>query len=70
MPGCPKKGTYREFWNCGPQNIPRLYQNSEFLNIYIYDNIYGPAWGGILSFPRTGLLLRGGIVKQEIYRYI
>ena len=51
MPGCPKKGTYWEFWNCGPQNRPRLYQNSEYIYIYIYDNIYGPAWGGILSFP-------------------
>ena len=36
MPGCQKKGTYREFWNCGPQNIPRLYQNSEYMYISQY----------------------------------
>ena len=38
MSGCPKKGTYREFWDCGPQKIPRLHQNSEY--IYINMTIY------------------------------
>ena len=83
MPGYPKKGTYREFWNCGPPKIQGLHQNCEYIYIYIcifihisinickYDNIYGPAWGCIQSFPRKGLFLRGGIVKQgaDIYIY-
>ena len=66
MPGCPKKRTYIEFWNCGPQNIPNY---SKIVKIFIYDNIYGLAWGGILSFPRKGLFMRGGIVKQGAHIY-
>ena len=39
------------------------------MKIFIYDNIYGLAWGGILSFPRKGLFMRGGIVKQGAHIY-
>ena len=49
---------------------PNIYQDyTKIVNIFICDNIYGPAWGGIQSFPRKGLFLKGGIVKQGAHIY-
>ena len=50
---------------------PKIYQDyTKIVNICIYHNIYGPACGGILSFPPKGLSMRGGIVKQGGHLYI
>ena len=64
MPGCPKMGKYMAFWNSGLQKTPRLHQNREEIYSNIYNNIYGLAWGGLLSFPGKELFMRGGIVRQ------
>ena len=56
MSGCPKKGTYREFWDCGPQKIPRLHQNCEDLYLYMYISQYirsDMGWHSKFSLKRT-----------------